>query len=39
MSSSSQVEYRTVTTTGAIKSIKVAFKKKRPIFLLSLIHI
>ena len=33
MSSSSQVEYRTVTTTGAIKSIKVAFKKKRPIFL------
>ena len=33
MSSSSQVEYRTVTTTGAKSAIKVAFKKKRPIFL------
>jgi len=33
MSSSNQVEYRTVTTVGAIKSIKVAFKKQRPIFL------
>ena len=33
MSSSSQVEYRTVTTAGAKSAIKVAFKKKRPIFL------
>ena len=33
MSSSSQVEYRTVTTNGAKSAIKVAFKKKRPIFL------
>ena len=33
MSSSSQVEYRTVTTAGAKSAIKVAFKKQRPIFL------